>query len=89
MNNIGVSKKRILKSLKSKDKTLTDLSYELNLSPSTVHEHLKHLIASGEIQPRGSRYSKWKFYGLPRATELLSPSDPLFQGHRIITYIES
>ena len=44
------TKSKILKSLGSKNKTLTDLSRELDLVPSTVSKHLQDLVSMGAIE---------------------------------------
>jgi DNA-binding MarR family transcriptional regulator len=55
----------LLKKIKDKRLNLTDLSAELKLSKSTVHEHLQKLIESGFVtQTKNSPKSKWVFYEL-------------------------
>lgn len=55
----------ILKRLEERKLTLTDLSQKLNMSPSTVKEHLDRLVSAGliEIIPGDT---KWKYYKLTR-----------------------
>jgi len=53
----------ILKSISAHKKTLTDLSEELNMSPSTVKEHLDKLVLVGLIYAE-DKGMKWKYYKL-------------------------
>lgn len=54
---------RILKILDERQHTLTDLSEELGLAPSTIKEHLDTLVAAGLIQ-QIDKGMKWKYYRL-------------------------
>jgi len=55
----------ILKKIKEKRLNLTDLSSEVSLSKSTVHEHVQKLVESGFVmQTKNSPRSKWVFYEL-------------------------
>jgi len=57
------TKMSILEMLATKSKTLTDISRELGLSPSTVSQHLKELRMAGAIQQvYAGRPRKWKLY---------------------------
>lgn len=62
MSKIGETKKRILNSLKQKSKTLTDLSDELGLAPSTVGEHLQELQQMNAIREIDNSERKWRYY---------------------------
>lgn len=53
----------ILKSLSERKKTVTELAENLNLSKSTVHEHLKLLTKAGLVK-RIDTSNKWVYYGL-------------------------
>ncbi|MFI5412596.1 MAG: ArsR/SmtB family transcription factor [Candidatus Micrarchaeales archaeon] len=64
MSKIGETKKRILESLKSKSKTATDLSKELNLALPTVTEHIHALEEMGAIKEIDDIPRKWKYYEL-------------------------
>jgi predicted ArsR family transcriptional regulator len=57
------TKKAILKLLSYKPKTLTDISQELELAPSTVSQHLGELKIIGVIQQVSNPHvKKWKYY---------------------------
>lgn len=59
------SRVRILKSLASRRKTLSELSQEIGLSNSTMKEHLDVLVSAGlAVQMDEGR--KWKYYELTR-----------------------
>jgi DNA-binding transcriptional ArsR family regulator len=63
MSRTWQTKEKILESLRKKSKTLTDLSEELDLAPSTVSQHLHELLASGRIiESKLSMSKKWKYY---------------------------
>ncbi|ABR55452.1 regulatory protein ArsR [Methanococcus vannielii SB] len=53
----------ILKTLGGKNHTVTELSKTLNLSKSTVHEHLSILV-DGELVIKNEDGRKWVYYGL-------------------------
>jgi len=53
----------ILKALCERKKTITELAESLNLSKSTVHEHLTMLIKSGLVKRIDSK-NKWVYYSL-------------------------
>ncbi|VVB53643.1 Putative arsenical resistance operon repressor ArsR2 [uncultured archaeon] len=55
----------ILKRLDDHKATLTDLTSDLSMSPSTVKEHLDKLLAAGLIEQEPSE-AKWKYYRLTR-----------------------
>ena len=61
----GKARVRALKSLLRRRKTLTELSEELQLSPSTMKEHLDVLVGSGLIM-QVDEGRKWKYYELTR-----------------------
>jgi DNA-binding MarR family transcriptional regulator len=59
------TKDKILKSLKQKKKTITELSDELGLSKSTVSQHLYELIDSGFIEEEpNDHFKKVKYFKL-------------------------
>jgi len=61
----GQTRVKILKSLLRRRKTLTELSHELGLSPSTTKEHLDVLVDS-ELAQQVDEGRKWKYYELTR-----------------------
>ncbi len=68
MSRTWETKARILESLKKKSRTLTDLSQELGLAPSTVSQHLHELLESGRIvESNLSTSKKWKYYSINMA----------------------
>jgi len=57
------TKKAILRLLSDRSKTLTDISEELELAPSTVSQHLVELKTLGAIhQIENTHVRKWKYY---------------------------
>ncbi|MEM0148829.1 MAG: DUF4382 domain-containing protein [Candidatus Micrarchaeaceae archaeon] len=57
------TKNKILNLLSKKKMTLTDLSSELDLAPSTVSQHLRELEGKGFISEVENPYiRKWKYY---------------------------
>ncbi|MCW6159894.1 MAG: winged helix-turn-helix domain-containing protein [Candidatus Micrarchaeales archaeon] len=62
MSKMGETKQKILDSLGNKSKTLTDLSNELNLAPSTVAEHIRDLLDMNAIREIDDIPRKWKYY---------------------------
>jgi len=58
------SRIKILKSLKKRRKTLAELSRELSLSKSTVHEHLTKLMEVGLVEKKVNPSRKWVYYEL-------------------------
>ena len=63
----------ILKSLKKRRKTLTELSKDLDMSVSGVKEHLDKLMAIGLVMQVDENH-KWKYYELTKkANSLLQP----------------
>jgi len=62
-----------LKKIDSGSMTLSKLTDELNISKSTIHEHLTILIESGLVQ-KVNRDNKWVYYELTdKGTEILHP----------------
>ena len=57
------TKERIIRSLKIRRKTLSELSLELGLSPPTVYEHLRAMEEAGVIR-KVDEGRKWKYYEL-------------------------
>jgi len=63
MSKTWDTKKKILGLLSSKKLTLTDISKNLGLAPSTVNQHIKELLAMGAIhQVYNPFILKWKYY---------------------------
>ena len=62
MSKMGETKQKILDSLGNKSKTLTDLSNELDLAPSTVAEHIRSLLDMNAIREIDDVPRKWKYY---------------------------
>ncbi len=58
------SRIKILKSLKERRKTVAELSRELNLSKSTIHEHLTKLVEIGFVERKTNPNRKWVYYEL-------------------------
>ena len=71
MRRIMETKGKILEMLSVKSKTLTDISRELGLAPSTVSQHLAELQSAGAIERVDNPHiRKWKYYTL--AKDLIS-----------------
>lgn len=63
MSKNGDSKNKILDLLKTRKMTLTEISQELELAPSTVNQHLRELLAADAIKLVPNEFiSKWKYY---------------------------
>jgi DNA-binding transcriptional ArsR family regulator len=57
------TKTAILRILSDRSRTLTDISRELELAPSTVSQHLVELKSVGAIKQVENPYiKKWKYY---------------------------
>jgi len=56
----------ILKSLRERRKTVTELSQEMGLSKSTVHEHIGMLLEQQLIDKNENYTNKWVYYELTR-----------------------
>ncbi|MCD6402762.1 MAG: winged helix-turn-helix transcriptional regulator [Candidatus Aenigmarchaeota archaeon] len=61
----------ILKALKERRKTVSELSKELDLSKSTVHEHLIKLVKTGFVKRVNRPGRKWVYYQLTEKAESL------------------
>ena len=83
MGRMGGTKKQILSMLQTKQKTLTDISNELQLAPSTVSQHLKELVDTGEIRLVEDQPRKWKYYEINRGAAY-SPYDRRFPVRNIV-----
>jgi len=69
------SRVRILKSLKQRRKTLTEMSEELGMSVSTVKEHLENLEGVGLILKKDDGH-KWKYYELTqKGADIVAPKE--------------
>ncbi|MFH0860695.1 MAG: winged helix-turn-helix domain-containing protein [Candidatus Altiarchaeota archaeon] len=65
----------ILKMLGERKQTLTDISEKLEMSPSTIKEHLDRLLEAGLIEQIPAE-TKWKYYNLTRkGKNIVSPSE--------------
>jgi len=65
----------ILKSLKVRRKTLSELAKEHSMSVSTIKEHLENLVAAGLIVQIDDGH-KWKYYELTRkGSAVLNPEE--------------
>lgn len=63
MRRIMETKRKILKLLSGRSKTLTEISRELELAPSTVSQHLAELKLKGAIlHVENTHVRKWKYY---------------------------
>jgi DNA-binding transcriptional ArsR family regulator len=58
------SRKRIIKSLEDRSKTVSELSRELNLAKSTVHKHIVRLAETGIVVRRDIDNNKFVYYTL-------------------------
>ncbi len=70
LRKISSTKIKILKSLKERRKTLSEISRELKLSKSTVHTHLNDLCEAGFVRRLDDDH-KWVYYELTEKAELL------------------
>jgi len=65
MGRTGSTKNTILGLIAKRERTLSEISEELGLSPSTVSQHLHELEADGAIKAiENTHIRKWKYYGL-------------------------
>ncbi len=65
----------ILKKIAERKLTLTDLSGDMGMSPSTIKEHLDRLVEVGLIEP-DERGMKWKYYTLTeKGRNIVSPNE--------------
>jgi hypothetical protein len=65
MSKIGSTKNKILNLIATSNKTLSELSEELGLAPSTVSQHLQELLEVGAIvEVENEHIRKWKYYKL-------------------------
>jgi DNA-binding transcriptional ArsR family regulator len=68
------SRVKILKALRERRKTLSELSTELGLSPSSTKEHLEKLVDAALIEKMEEGH-KWKYYELTKkGAQLVSPN---------------
>lgn len=64
---------QILRKIEEHQQTLTDLANELDMSPSTIKEHIDKLVEANLIQVI-DKGMKWKYYKLTRkGKKLLNP----------------
>ncbi|MFH1055121.1 MAG: winged helix-turn-helix domain-containing protein [Candidatus Altiarchaeota archaeon] len=65
----------ILKRIEAHKLTLTDLSEQMSMSPSTIKEHLDRLVEVGLIE-QDDRGMKWKYYHLTsKGRNILTPQE--------------
>jgi hypothetical protein len=65
MTKTGSTKNKILNLISNGNKTLSEISTQLNLSPSTVSQHIQELLQMGAIMYAENPYiRKWKYYKL-------------------------
>ncbi|MBP2172061.1 winged helix-turn-helix domain-containing protein [Methanococcus voltae] len=64
------SRIKILKKLNQKRYTVTELSKTLNLSKSTVHEHLSIMLDGGLVEKHDDGH-KWIYYGMTSKGKLI------------------
>lgn len=65
MTKTGSTKNKMLNIIASGNKTLSDISRELGLAPSTVSQHIQELKAMGAILIVDNPHiKKWKYYRL-------------------------
>ncbi len=65
----------ILKSLHKRRKTLTELSKQFEMSPSTIKEHLDSLSNAGLVVQKDEGH-KWKYYELTsKGKNIVTPSE--------------
>jgi len=65
----------ILKKIAQRKLTLTDLSGDMGMSPSTIKEHLDRLVEVGLIEA-DERGMKWKYYTLTeKGRNIVSPNE--------------
>jgi DNA-binding transcriptional ArsR family regulator len=61
----GSTKGKIIRMIGEKNKTLSDISRELGLAPSTVSQHLQELKEMGAVKEvENEHIKKWKYYSL-------------------------
>lgn len=76
---------KIIKALESRRMTTTELSKKLNISKSTVHEHLSKL-SEVDLVNKTDENNKWVYYELTkRGNEILNPQ----QKTKIIFFVTS
>ncbi|MBT9139398.1 MAG: hypothetical protein DDT31_01982 [Syntrophomonadaceae bacterium] len=65
----------ILKRLDARRMTITELSKELDLAKSTIHEHLSRMSGAGLVEKKDST-NKWTYYELTKkGREILHPHE--------------
>ncbi len=77
------TKKRILRSLSAKTKTLTTLAEELNLSQATVSQHLHELLNMGAIKELDDQQRKWKYYEMDPSFDPSIYQETMLQRNRV------
>ncbi|MDE1822706.1 MAG: winged helix-turn-helix transcriptional regulator [Candidatus Micrarchaeota archaeon] len=67
MGKLLRTKMKILELLERRNMTVTELSQFLQVSPSTVDQHVKELAGMGMVERIESEFArKWKYYTLAR-----------------------
>ncbi len=78
MSKTWETKNRIIRMLSSRPYTLSEISEKLNLSASTVSEHLRELESCGAISQVDNQYSrKWKYYKLNEGYKAEGPASEI------------
>lgn len=78
MGKTWETKNRIIRMLASRPYTLSEISEKLNLSASTVSEHLRELESRGAISQVDNQYSrKWKYYKLNEGYKAEGPASEI------------
>ena len=78
MSKTWETKNRIIRMLSSRPYTLSEISEKLNLSASTVSEHLRELESRGAISQVSNQYShKWKYYKLNEGYKAEGPASEI------------
>lgn len=80
---LSETKLQVMNALKERKKTVSELSEELKLSKSTLHQHLQELTLTGLIL-RNEDERKWVYYELSRkGRKVIEPS----QGRKIVVFL--
>ena len=67
MADASPTKEKMLRMIADRDMTLSDISRELHLAPSTVSQHLHELVEIGALREvDNGHFGKFKYYGLNR-----------------------
>ncbi|MDE1828199.1 MAG: ArsR family transcriptional regulator [Candidatus Micrarchaeota archaeon] len=87
MGKTGSTKNAILGMIAKRERTLSEISEELGLSPSTVSQHLHELEADGAIREiENTHIRKWKYYGLPEGAITASKGKNMTNNRTLLYY---